>query len=82
MCLFSTPPLQGNRSQYELDAARRCPFYIAARIVKDKKIGFSCTVRTYKLLFCFFHVLLTRCHMRIVHTPLQLCSNFYQCVLT
>jgi hypothetical protein len=32
MCPFPTPPLLKNRSQYELDAARRCPFYIATRI--------------------------------------------------
>jgi hypothetical protein len=32
MCPFPTPPLLENRSHYELDAARQCPFYIAARI--------------------------------------------------
>jgi hypothetical protein len=32
MCPFPTPPLLENRSQYELDAARRCPFYVAVRI--------------------------------------------------
>jgi hypothetical protein len=29
---FPTPPLLRNISKYELDAARRCPFYIATRI--------------------------------------------------
>jgi hypothetical protein len=32
MCSFSTPRLLRNKSQYEFDAARRCPFYIAAKI--------------------------------------------------
>jgi len=32
MCPFPTPPLLENRSQYELDTANRCTFYIAARI--------------------------------------------------
>ncbi len=32
MCPFPIPPLLKNKSQYELDAARRCPFYTEARI--------------------------------------------------
>jgi len=32
MCSFPTFPLLGNRSHYELDAARQCPVYIAIRI--------------------------------------------------
>jgi hypothetical protein len=32
MCPFPTSPLLENSSQYELDAARRCPFYTAVRI--------------------------------------------------
>jgi hypothetical protein len=38
MCPFPIPTLFRNKSQYELDAARRCPFNIAARIrVKNKE---------------------------------------------
>jgi hypothetical protein len=33
MCPFPTPPLLEKRCPYELDAALRCPFYIAARII-------------------------------------------------
>ncbi len=29
MCPFPTPPLLENRSQYELEAACGCPFYVA-----------------------------------------------------
>jgi hypothetical protein len=42
MCPFPTHPLLRNRRQYELDAARRCPFSIAARIRADHESYEGC----------------------------------------
>jgi hypothetical protein len=46
MCPFPTPPLLKNKSQHELDAALRCPFYMAP--------GLELTVPKHEI-FCLLY---------------------------
>jgi hypothetical protein len=59
MWSFSTSPLIENRSQYELDAARQCPFYIVARIrviIKNSKNPRCTFLQTYTEYFKMYKV--------------------------